>query len=65
MLHPDFVLRNLINLKNVLFSFILCLTVGYFTGLSFVNYTESTTPKGIIENYNGNEESVRNPNLKI
>jgi len=59
MLHPDFVLRNLSKpQKRFLFSFLLCLTVGYFTGLSFVNHTESTTPKGIIENYNGNEESV-------
>ena len=55
----DFVIRNLNKpLKRFLFSFILCLTVGYFTGLSFVSQTESTTPQGIIENYNGNEESA-------
>lgn len=59
MLPSSFVLRNLSKpLKRFLFSFLVCLSVGYFTGLSFVNQTESTTPKGIVENYNGNEDSV-------
>jgi hypothetical protein len=36
--------------------FIIVLSVGYFTGLLFVNETSSTYPNGIEENYLGNED---------
>lgn len=36
--------------------FVIVLSVGYFTGLLFIQETESTTPAGIEENYLGNEE---------
>jgi len=36
--------------------FVVILSVGYFTGLLFVQQTESTTPTGIEENYLGNED---------
>ncbi len=36
--------------------FVIVLSVGYFTGLLFVQETESTTPTGIEENYLGNED---------
>ncbi|NDV16145.1 hypothetical protein GO009_08920 [Muricauda sp. TY007] len=36
--------------------FVMILSVGYFTGLLFVQQTESTTPAGIEENYMGNED---------
>lgn len=36
--------------------FVMILSVGYFTGLLFVQQTESTTPAGIEENYLGNED---------
>lgn len=36
--------------------FVVILSIGYFTGLLFVQQTESTTPAGIEENYLGNEE---------
>jgi sterol desaturase/sphingolipid hydroxylase (fatty acid hydroxylase superfamily) len=41
--------------KFFLFSFLVVLSIGFFTGLTFVNNTQSSTPKGITENYNGNE----------
>lgn len=36
--------------------FVVILSVGYFTGLLFVQQTESTAPAGIEENYLGNED---------
>nr|WP_285654695.1 hypothetical protein [Muricauda sp. NBRC 101325] len=36
--------------------FVCMLSVGFFTGLLFVNQTDSNTPAGIEENYLGNEE---------
>ncbi|SDQ57354.1 hypothetical protein [Flagellimonas zhangzhouensis] len=35
--------------------FVVILSVGYFTGLLFINQTDSTSPAGIEENYLGNE----------
>ncbi len=37
-------------------AFVFVLSVGYFTGLLFIQETESTTPAGIEENYLGNED---------
>lgn len=37
-------------------TFVVILSVGFFTGLLFIKVTESTTPAGIEENYLGNEE---------
>lgn len=44
--------------KFFLATFIVVLSVGYFTGLLFVNQTDTTRPSGIEENYLGNEEDV-------
>lgn len=44
-------------IKLFLTVFVLVLSVGYFTGLFFVNNTDTTTPAGIEENYLGNEDS--------
>ena len=50
-------LRNFSNpFKRFIAAFVLVLGIGYFTGLLFVNQTESTSPGGVVENYNGNEE---------
>ena len=35
---------------------LVVLSVGFFTGIRFVGETDSTTPDGIIEHYNGNEQ---------
>lgn len=37
-------------------SFVLVLSVGFYTGILFVSQTSSTSPAGIEENYLGNEE---------
>jgi len=43
-------------LRVFIATFVIVLSVGYFTGLLFIQETESTSPVGIEENYLGNEE---------
>jgi len=43
-------------IKVFIASFVLVLSVGFYTGLLFVNETSSSSPAGIEENYLGNEE---------
>ena len=45
--------------------FVIVLSVGYFTGLTFVNQTESVSPEGVYENYLGNEESYEQGVMKF
>ena len=42
-------------LKLLIGTFLIVLSVGYFTGLTFVGETTSNSAKGIQENYLGNE----------
>jgi len=37
-------------------TFVVILSIGFFTGLLFIKETDSTSPAGIEENYLGNEE---------
>jgi hypothetical protein len=43
-------------IKWFIVSFVLVLSVGFYTGLLFVTQTSTTSPAGIVENYLGNEE---------
>jgi len=43
-------------IKLFIGAFVVVLSVGYFTGLLFVNETSTIHPNGIEENYLGNEE---------
>ena len=52
-------------IKMFLVAFLVALSVGYFTGLNFVSQTESTSPKGIVENYNGNEDNPEAKTMKF
>jgi len=45
------------HIKIFIASFVVVLSIGYFTGLLFVNQTDSMAPDGIEENYLGNEET--------
>ncbi|MCH1609505.1 MAG: hypothetical protein L7S52_07115 [Flavobacteriaceae bacterium] len=50
-------IKNLsVPIKYFIGAFLILLSIGYFTGLAFVAQTDSTTPQGIEENYNGNED---------
>lgn len=42
-------------IKMFLAAFVIVLSIGYFTGLLFVNQTSTTDPAGVEENYLGNE----------
>ena len=43
-------------IKIFIASFVIILSIGFFTGLFFVNETSSASPTGIEENYLGNED---------
>ncbi len=42
-------------IKVLIAVFLVVLSIGFYTGLTFVNETTSTSPEGIEANYNGNE----------
>lgn len=42
-------------LKRLITAFLVVLSIGFYSGLFFVNTTSKMTPKGIQENYLGNE----------
>ena len=52
-------------IKSFIGVFLVLLSIGYFSGLAFVAQTDSTTPQGIEENYNGNEDEVEPQVLKF
>lgn len=61
-----FIIKNLPKpIKYFIGVFLILLSVGYFTGLAFVLQTDATTPQGIEENYNGNEDQVEPQVLKF
>ncbi len=37
-------------------AFVVLLSVGFYTGLLFVSETSTSSPNGVVENYNGNED---------
>jgi len=43
-------------LRLMIGCFLIVLSVGFFTGIGFVGQTESMTPDGVVENYNGNAD---------
>lgn len=45
------------HIKLFIAAFVLVLSVGYFTGLLFVNETDSNNPDGMEVNYLGNEDN--------
>ncbi|MFT4567978.1 MAG: hypothetical protein ACI9FN_002946 [Saprospiraceae bacterium] len=45
--------------------FLIVLSIGYFTGISFVQITSKVTPEGIVENYNGNESNEDSDEMKF
>ena len=43
-------------IKVFIASFVVIRSIGFYTGLFFVNETSTTSPRGIEQNYLGNEE---------
>ena len=52
-------------IKLFIGTFVLVLSVGFYTGLLFVNQTSTTTPAGVEENYLGNEADENAPVMKF
>ncbi len=42
--------------KGLLIAFIICLSIGFYSGIRFVNDTSNSNPQGIEERYLGNED---------
>ena len=42
-------------LRNLIILFVIVLSTGYFVGVMFIDHTSSLNPKGIQDNYLGNE----------
>jgi len=42
--------------KGLLIAFIICLSIGFYSGIRFVNDTSNSSPQGIEERYLGNED---------
>ncbi len=53
------------HIKLFIASFIIVLSIGYGTGLMFVNTTNSYNPNGIEENYLGNEDDEEAETMKF
>ena len=43
--------------KLLIFAFMITLSIGFFSGIRFVNDTSNSNPQGIEERYLGNEEN--------
>lgn len=52
-------------LKSLIGVFLVVLSIGFLSGLTFVNETTEGTSSGIIENYNGNEENEEAKEMKF
>ena len=52
-------------IKMFIAAFVMVISVGFYTGLLFVNETSSASPVGIEENYLGNEEDEDAPVMKF
>ncbi len=52
-------------LKLLIGTFIIVLSIGFYTGLLFVSQTSSTSSNGLVENYMGNEDDVEAEVMKF
>jgi len=51
--------------KHLISAFLFVLSIGYFTGITFVDETTDQSPKGIEENYLGNENDESAMEMKF
>ncbi len=52
-------------LRYLILAFIVVLSIGFYTGLLFVNETSSGNPNGIEEHYLGNEDNIDTKVMKF
>ncbi|MBT8252401.1 MAG: hypothetical protein HKN00_06835 [Flavobacteriaceae bacterium] len=54
---PDNRLKDLgSDVKFLIVAFLVVLSIGFYSGILFVDHTTSSSPNGIVENYLGNEQ---------
>ena len=53
------------NIKLLTATFLIVLSIGFFSGINFVEKTSGFNPKGVQENYLGNEEDENADVLKF
>ena len=41
--------------KYLIATFVIVTSIGFISSIVFVDYSNSTTPDGLVEQYNGNE----------
>lgn len=56
MNYNGWLLKQPREIKIFIGAFVLILSIGFYSGLLFINNTSSSSPNGIQENYQGNEE---------
>lgn len=65
MIPSDYISQLPKPLKALVSIFLVVLSIGYFSGLAFVNNTTTSTSQGIVENYNGNEDNEEAEEMKF
>ena len=65
MIPSDYISQLPKPLKALVSIFLVVLSIGYFSGLAFVNNTTTSTSQGIVENYNGNEDNEDAEEMKF
>lgn len=65
MLKPGYLSSFSKELKILTTLFVLTLSIGFYLGIGFVNHTTDSKAKGIIENYNGNEDDGTAETMKF
>ncbi|MEM9548703.1 MAG: hypothetical protein AAGA77_22150 [Bacteroidota bacterium] len=65
MLSDDYIHRLPKPLKTLVFTFVMVLSIGYLSGLAFVQETTNASSAGIIENYVGNEDDEDAEEMKF
>lgn len=51
--------------KNIILAFVITVNLGFFTGLIFIEDTTNLNPKGINEQYLGNENDINALEMKF
>ena len=65
MINDNYLQDLPITLKLLVGTFLFVLSIGYFSGLAFVENTTDATQSGIVENYNGNEKNEEAEEMKF
>ena len=65
MIAENYISRLPGSIKVLISVFLLVLSVGYFSGLAFVNQSTSMNSQGVVENYNGNEKNEAAEKMKF